>query len=152
MKPSPLALTATMGIVLAAMSFIEPHEKTVTRTYADPVRVTTACAGNRSAAIPGATFTEEECSLLLLSDTIVHVIAVRKLVKVPLTDEEWIALTSFSFNVGWQAFADSTLLKKLNAGDKEGAAAELSRWVHGGGRVLPGLVVRRAREARLFVS
>ncbi|MBX3704002.1 MAG: lysozyme [Steroidobacteraceae bacterium] len=139
-----------MGIVLAAMQFIEPLEGTVARTYVDPAGYATACSGNRSAAVPGATFTDEECQLLLLSDAIVHVIAVRKLVTVPLDDELWIALVSFSFNVGWQALASSTLLRKVNAGDREGAREEFARWVHAGGKVLPGLVVRRAREARLL--
>lgn len=139
-----------MAVVLAAMQFIEPLEGTVKRTHADPVGITSACSGNRSAAVPGATFTAEECTLLLLSDTIVHVIAVGKLVTVPMTDEEWIAVASFSFNLGWQALRESTLLRKLNAGDKVGAAAEFQRWVNAGGRPLPGLVVRRAREARLF--
>lgn len=140
------------GIIAAAASFIAPHEGKVNRTYVDAAGYATACYGNRSVAIPGATFSDEECDLLLLSDVIVHVIAVDKLAKVPLTDEQWIALVSFSFNLGWGALQRSTLLARINAGDHAGAVEEFGRWVNAGGRPLPGLVVRRAREARLYMS
>ena len=140
------------GTVVGTAEFVKPEEGTVHRTYVDPVGVATACTGNTSAAVPGATYTAAECELLLLSDVIVAVVASGKLVKVELTEEEWIAVSSFTYNLGWRALQKSTLLAKLNAGDKAGAAKEFKRWVYGGGRVLPGLVVRRAREAVLFLS
>lgn len=139
-----------LGVIALAMAFIEPEEGKVNSTYVDAAGYATACSGNRSAAIPGAVFTDEECNLLLMADTITHVIAVRKLATVPLSDEEWIALTSFSFNVGTGALSKSTLLSKLNSGDRQGAAEEFRKWKHAGGRELRGLVVRRAREATLF--
>lgn len=143
---------ALSGIIAAAAVFIEPHEGRVNRTYTDPAGYTTTCVGNRSAAIPGATFTNEECDLLLLSDVIVHVIAIRKLVTVPMSDEMWIAAVSLSFNVGWGAVQKSTFLRKLNAGDTAGAGAEFQYWINAGGRPLNGLIVRRAREAALFLA
>lgn len=76
--------------------------------------------------------------------------AVERLVKVPLEQHQFDALVSFHFNTG--ALGRSTLLKKLNMGDYEGAAAEFDRWTRGGGRVLPGLVRRRRSERRLFES
>ena len=66
------------------------------------------------------------------------------------------ALASFIFNVGLGNFEDSTLLKKLKAGDIAGAADEFPRWVHaevdGVRTVLPGLVSRRAAERALFLN
>lgn len=59
------------------------------------------------------------------------------------------ALASFVYNVGEGQFSRSTLLRKLNAGDAREACAELSRWVYAGGRVLTGLVKRRAAEREL---
>jgi lysozyme len=71
-------------------------------------------------------------------------------VTVPLTPQQMTALTSFVYNVGEGNFRESTLLRKLNAGDYEGAANEFARWNQAGGRVLEGLVTRRAHEADLF--
>lgn len=59
------------------------------------------------------------------------------------------ALIDFTFNLGAGALRASTLRRKVNAGDWAAVPAELLRWVRGGGRVLPGLVARRAAEAAL---
>lgn len=69
-----------------------------------------------------------------------------KCVKVPLSQDEFDAYTSFAFNVGEEQFCGSTLVKKLNAGDYSGACSELRRWVYQGGVKLPGLEQRRADE------
>lgn len=60
------------------------------------------------------------------------------------------ALADFAFNLGAPRLAASTLRRRVNAGDWLGARRELARWVHGGGRQLPGLVRRRAAEAALL--
>ncbi len=72
------------------------------------------------------------------------------LVTVPLTEGERGALISFAFNVGLGAFRDSTLLRRLNAGDRDGASGQFARWNQAGGKVLPGLVARRVAEAAMF--
>ena len=69
---------------------------------------------------------------------------------VALNDAQASALVSLIYNIGGGAFAGSTLLKKLNAKDYDAAAAQFSVWNRGGGQVLPGLVARRAAEAKLF--
>jgi GH24 family phage-related lysozyme (muramidase) len=75
---------------------------------------------------------------------------VREKVKVPLTDQQYSALSSFAYNVGPTNFSSSTLVKKLNAGDYEGAASEFKKWNKAGGKELEGLSRRRAAEAALF--
>lgn len=60
------------------------------------------------------------------------------------------AILDFAFNCGTGALSGSTLRKRINADDPVGARAELMKWVRGGGRVLPGLVKRRAAEAALL--
>ncbi|NEP37557.1 lysozyme, partial [Moorena sp. SIO3B2] len=77
---------------------------------------------------------------------------VSNLVKVSLTDNQFSALVSFVFNIGPTAFRRSTLLRKLNHGDDQGAANEFLRWNKGGGRVLLGLSKRREAERKLFLS
>lgn len=142
--------TVAGGIIALSMNFIEPHEGRRHTTYVDPVGVPTVCVGHTLAAIPGKTYSDEECDLLLLADTIPLVIGIGKLAERPLSDEQWVACTSLAFNIGLTAFRKSTLLRRINEGDEAGAAAEFERWRLAGGKVLPGLVVRRAREARLF--
>lgn len=73
-----------------------------------------------------------------------------QMVTVPLTVLQEIALLSFMFNVGPAAFYRSTLRQKLNRGLEEDVVSEFARWKRGGGRILPGLVKRRALEAQLF--
>jgi lysozyme len=78
--------------------------------------------------------------------------AVNKSVKVGLTQHQFDALVSFVFNIGETDFKTSTLLRKLNAGDYEGAANELPRWKYQKGEVLRGLVRRRAEEMEYFLE
>ena len=72
--------------------------------------------------------------------------AIAKCIKVPVTEGEFKAFVSFSYNVGSSAFCKSTLVKKLNAYDYDAACAELNKWVYFKGRILPGLVNRRNKE------
>ena len=76
---------------------------------------------------------------------------VLKQTKVPLTDNQFDALCSFVFNLGSGAFQSSTLRRRLNRGDYEGAANEFPRWVFAGGRKLKGLIKRRSDERLLFL-
>lgn len=69
-----------------------------------------------------------------------------------LTQSQFDALVSFTFNVGLGDFEQSTLIKKLRAGDVAGAAGQFGRWIYSDGKKLPGLVKRRAAERSLFLS
>ena len=62
------------------------------------------------------------------------------------------AIVDFTFNLGAGRLQTSTLRRYLNRRDWPNAAVELRRWVHGGGKVLPGLVVRREAEAKLLLD
>jgi lysozyme len=98
------------------------------------------------------TISRERGLALLSEDAREATRAVEQHVRVSLTQEELDALVSFVFNVGAGAFASSTLLRKLNAGDRHGAADELLRWSRADGRVLEGLLSRRRAERALFLS
>lgn len=76
--------------------------------------------------------------------------AVKRYVTVPLSQNEFDALVDFAYNAGAKNLLNSTLLKKLNAGDRKGAAQQFDRWVHANGEVFPGLVKRRMAERALF--
>jgi len=74
-------------------------------------------------------------------------------VRVPVTDNQLLALASFTYNVGENAFAGSTLLKLLNNGtNKDVVAQQFDRWVNAGGKVNKGLEGRRKAEKQLFLT
>jgi lysozyme len=78
---------------------------------------------------------------------------VKSLVKVKLTDNQLLALSSFAYNIGKAAFADSTLLELLNSGaDISTVAAQFDKWVYSGGVISNGLKSRRKAEKTLFLS
>lgn len=78
--------------------------------------------------------------------------AVNSSVTINVTQRQFDSLVSFTFNVGPSAFASSTLLRNLNAGQTQSAGQQFGRWINGGGRVLPGLVIRRQQEADAFLN
>ena len=94
----------------------------------------------------------ERAESLLLDDLSMFAEGVERYAKVSLTDNEFGALVSFSFNLGLGNLQKSTLLKKVNAGNMVGAAEEFLKWTKAGGKVLPGLVKRRAAERELFLT
>lgn len=126
------------------------------QAYLDPIGVLTIGWGhtndNGRQFDSSAIWTQVECDTEFLDDMAIFEDAVNNLVKVPLNQDQFDALVSFAFNVGAGNLEDSTLLKKLNAGDFAGAAQEFQRWNKAAGKVLPGLTRRRACEALLFQS
>jgi lysozyme len=124
------------------------HEGMKRVAYVDPVGVVTVCAGHTATAKLGQVKTEQECAELLKSDVKHAESAVKRLVKAPITQNQFDALTSFVFNIGETSFAKSTLLKKININDCWGAGAEFSKWTYAGGKELPGLIKRRADERK----
>ena len=98
----------------------------------------------------GDTCTIEQAKSYMAQDLKKFESAVNTAVKVPLNQNQFDALVSLTYNIGIGAFKDSTLLKKLNAKDFKGAAAQFDRWNKGGGKVMQGLVNRRAKERNLF--
>lgn len=123
------------------------------KVYLDTVQVPTVCAGHTatvSAQDVGKEYTDDQCAALLRSDTRTAQAAVARLVKVPVTQNQYDALVDFVFNVGEGNLASSTLLRKLNSSDCRGAAAEFPRWNKAKGRVLKGLTTRRAWERSIF--
>lgn len=122
----------------------------------DPVRGTlTIGYGSTGAHVtPGMEVTLEQAESFLQHDLARFEARVERLVKVPLTDNQFGALVSFDFNTG--ALGGSTLLKKLNAGDYASVTYEMAKWVKttiNGKKVRSeGLVNRRAAEAGLWAS
>ena len=100
----------------------------------------------------GQRITEAEAVALLREDLASAERCVRAAVKVPLSQCEFDALVDFCFNAGRGNLLSSTLLHLVNRGEFESAVGQFGLWVHAGGRVVPGLVRRRAAEAALFAG
>jgi lysozyme len=124
------------------------------RAYTCPAGVTTIGWGTTGELghkiSPGTVWTAKECDDAFLNDMRQFENAVKHAVKVPLTQYQFDALVSFTYNCGQGALQKSTLLKRVNAKDFAGAAGEFRKWNKGGGKVLAGLTRRRASESLLF--
>ena len=137
---------------LAATALIIPFEGKRTVTYLDPPGIPTICYGHTSGVKLGQIASDSDCVAFLESDIKIVDEALNRLIKVPVSDKYKAALISFTFNVGQGNFAKSTLLKKLNAGDKVGACNQIVRWVYVGKIKYEGLMRRRIQEKALCLE
>lgn len=137
----------------AGLALIKAHEGLELTAYVCPAGVLTIGYGCTTAVVPGQTISKQEAEERLRHDLEKAEQCVgRSITGVILTDNEFAACVSLSYNIGCGAFSGSTLARLLNAGDREGAALQFKRWDKGGGRVLAGLTARRRDEAELFTS
>ncbi len=151
-----LIAAAGGGAMLIATVFLggkDGVEGRVYDPYKDVAGVWTVCDGHTGTdIIKGKKYTDRECDRLLWNDLQPVKKTVDSLVKVPLNEYQRASLYSFTYNVGSGAFSKSTLLKKLNAGDQEGACEELRRWVYAGGMKFRGLMNRRDMERSMCLA
>lgn len=126
------------------------------KAYRDAVGVWTIGYGHTGlvhkdgTVFPGRTVTEQEAEDLLKHDLTTFTETVSRLIEVDLNSDQFGALVSFAFNLGGGNLRKSTLRKKLNHGDYDGAAGEFPKWCKAGGKKLLGLYRRRKAEQRLF--
>ena len=135
-----LALSA-----VALVGFLN-YEKFVPATYTDAVGVPTIGFGTTRGVKPGQKITVERALIVALADATAIAKEVQSCISVPLAQYEFDAFVSLAYNIGGPAFCKSTLVKKVNAMDYEGACAEILKWNMAGGKVLNGLTARRQSE------
>ncbi len=150
MKQKALASAAALAVSVAGVVGIMNHEGVKQTAYKDPIGVVTVCVGHTKTAKLGQTLSYARCQELLTQDLSTAQADVRRSVTNPLTQNQYDALVSLAFNIGGTNLYYSTLIKKFNQGDCHGAAQEFSKWIKAGGKVLPGLVKRRADERQAF--
>lgn len=142
-----------MKISQKGIDLVKSFEGLELKAYKDSVGVATIGYGSTGSHVSmGMTITKEQAEQLLKKDLERFEKGVSELVKVPLNQTQFDALVSFSFNLGLGNLKSSTLLKKLNTSDYNGAADEILRWNRAGGKVLAGLTRRRIAERDLFLS
>jgi lysozyme len=139
--------TSQQGIEL-----IKKFEGVRYEAYDDGVGVWTIGVGHTKGVMKGDKIDDRQVDQFLREDLESAEYAVNSLVKVELRQSQFDALVSLVFNIGSGAFASSTLLKLLNKGRPEMAADQFPRWNMAGGKVMRGLVTRRAAERLLFMS
>jgi lysozyme len=108
--------------------------------------------GHTKGVKQGDRITQDQAEQFLSDDLAVFELTVNSAIKRPMTQNQFDAMVSLAFNIGGAAFAGSTLVKKFNAGDMQGAADQFPHWKFSGGKVMPGLVKRRAAEREMFLS
>ncbi len=119
--------------------------------YKCPAGVWTIGVGHTGDVKEGDTITRHQAEVILEFDLTRFEQAVTRLAP-KANGNQFSAMVSLAFNIGIGAFEKSGLLKAHLAGQHRNAAIEFARWVHGGGKVLPGLVKRRAAEAVLYLQ
>lgn len=145
---------AVVSLVITAATLvgIATHEGYVGTAYRDAVGIPTIGFGETKGVRMGQSTTPERALVQLLASADEHAKGMARCISVPLKQSEYDAYLSFTYNVGVGAFCKSTLNKKLNAGDYDGACKELLKWDKAGGRVLAGLTKRRQQEYKQCMS
>jgi lysozyme len=141
-----------MNISKVGIDLIKSFEGVRLVGYADIVGVPTIGYGHTGNVKVGQKITQAQADQLLKDDLKRFVDGVNSLVKVPLNQNQFDSLVSWSFNLGLGALKSSTLLKKLNAKDYKGASLEFPKWNKAGGKVVSGLTRRRLAEKSLFIK
>ena len=101
---------------------------------------------------PGLSITQTQARALYIRDINIFSGAVRKLVKVPINNNQFSALVSLSYNIGLGNFRSSTLLRQLNRGNYSECSGEFWKWRRARGKIVAGLVARRERERIMFIT
>ena len=139
---------------LLAIALVGRYEGYKPYAYRDPVGIWTACYGETKGIRPGMKFTKEECGTMFLGGLTRHEGGMRKCLKDPdaLPDETYLSFLSLTYNIGTGGFCKSSVRKLANAGDLPAACHAILKWNKAGGRVLKGLVTRRASEKKLCLK
>ncbi|OXL40022.1 muraminidase [Enterobacter mori] len=137
------------------IALIKQYEGLRLTTYKDAVGIPTIGYGHVENPVPPGgtrTISAEAAEQLLREDLQRFEHDVNNMLTVEVTQNQFDALVSFTFNLGPANLQSSTLLRKVNSGDFDGAADEFLKWNHAGGQVLAGLTARRNAEKSLFLS
>jgi lysozyme len=146
-----------LNVTDQGLSMLRRLEGCRCRAYKDSAGVWTIGYGHTSMAgpppvKPGMRISRREADAILARDVAGFARGVASLLDVPLSDGQFSALVSFAYNIGLENFRKSSVLRAVNSGNFESVPRRLSLWVKAGGRVLPGLVSRRAAEAAMFIA
>lgn len=141
-----------MNITPMIINFIKKFEGFSSKAYICPAGIKTIGYGHVVNIKEHFDIINEEIAeQILIKDISKAQQAVISNIYTELTQEQFVALTSFTFNLGYAALQRSTLRQKVNRNEHFQVPKELMRWVYSSGKILPGLVRRREAEAELYM-
>ena len=144
------------GVMAAAVALVGAWEGLRTVAYPDRLanNLPTVCYGWTIGVKLGDEYTKEECDTMLGNGLVEFERGMRKCLTTPdaIPDKTYVAFLSGSYNIGVGAFCGSSMARLANAGDLVGACEALTRWNKAGGKVVQGLVNRRAAERELCLA
>lgn len=145
---------AITGAGMLAIAIVGNWEGLRLYAYQDVVGVWTACYGETKGVRPGMRFTKEQCDVMFIGSLAEHEAGMRRCLKAPdsLPDKTYVAFVSATYNIGVAGFCGSSMARRANTGDLRGACEALMLWTKAGGRVVQGLVNRRAAERKLCLE
>lgn len=147
-----------MSVNKSTLDLIKQYEGCKLTAYKDIVGVytigfgTTAAAGLGITPAKGMTITQERAEDLLRQGVEKFAATVDAMITAKVNANQFGACVSLAYNVGSTGFAKSTVLRELNAGNYDKAAAAFRMWNKAGGEVIKGLVNRREAEIKLFLT
>lgn len=139
-------------IIIKSAHFIGKFEGLKLTAYQDVVGVWTIGYGTTKNVTQGMTITYNQAFDLLCEDTEIFYKTVKRLIHPELQENQYIALTSFTYNLGGGALQRSTLRAKINRLELCDAAFEFLKWNKAGGKIYKGLTKRRLAESTLFLQ
>ena len=135
-----------------ASDFVKQFEGRELKAYRCSANRLTIGYGHTKGVQEGDEISPAEAEQLLVEDLTAIADDLNRLVNVPVSESQYIALLSLAFNIGATALKKSTLLFHLNHKRYDEAAAEFDKWIYAGGKVSEGLKRRRKAERELFES
>lgn len=150
-----MALLGGAGVATLTLDTVEEFEGYVPEGYLDPVGIPTKCWGDTRQVVIGKPYSFEECSRSLNEHLTELVLPLTSCIRdfASLPDKTKAALASMTYNIGSRAMCQSSIVKKLNAGDSEGACRRMAEiYKTAKGRELPGLVKRRRYESAMCLA
>lgn len=149
----PVPVSGPKRINVNGLSLIKAFEGLRLHAYRDAVGIWTIGYGTTRGVKPGMQISEAEAEKFLQQDLTRFEQAINEVIEVPINDNQFSSLVSFTYNVGSGAFRSSTLLQLLNQRqDLRVVADQFPRWNRAGGQVLAGLTRRRNAERALFLG
>ena len=149
-----LLAAGTIALSLTGAYLIQSFEGYMPNTYLDVGGIPTACYGSTENVVLGKTYTQQECQERFFEDTKTAQMGVQMYTKRKVTQAQYDAMVSLTYNIGVTAFSRSTLLRKLNSGetvqDCYAVSDEFLRWNKVNGKVVKGLTRRRVAEREMF--
>jgi len=144
------------ALMAAAVALVGAWEGLRTVAYPDKLAygIPTVCFGETRGVKLGDRYTVEECKVMLGEALVEFEAGMRKCLQSPETipAKSYVAFLSLSYNIGTGAFCGSTVARRANAGDIKAACEAISMWNKAGGRVVKGLVNRRAEERKICLE